>query len=515
MSGIAHSNDCQVLVVDDDPLFCDHVCRLLEPDGYQVLVARDAYDALAASRSIRPDAVLIDVVLPDIEGPQLCRLLRQTPGFEAIPVVFITARESSQVLKDCLLAGGNDFLRKSHVEVELPLRLANHLRLKHEHDLLRRRNQELDSLLYFARLLNRSLNVDNVLQSMVEELSQTLGADRVSVILWHQNSGKVVATAEAAGMGLELDLSKYPEIAQALTTRQTVYIEDVRTSDDLNLGCLEILDDLGLQSVLVVPLQTGGALLGTLFLRTLRPLSIPPEAVAFCQAAAEIACRALVNARLFEHVRAERDALLEHGHALFATPDVMRLQSNLTAEAMGIVTLISGYAELLLDPRDNGQLEVRQARALSLLQEQASNLEQIIRMMQLLQGRHGNREGAASEVVRSAMQEVQPLLHNSNVSLQVATATDFPIRGRERWCAFLLCLLRDLVRHDHAGGDWLLHIDQPQILLQRRCGGNEQYFWSSWHLWQDVADVFGGRLKAINAAQPTVAICFDSRNGDN
>jgi len=260
--------------------------------------------------------------------------------------------------------------------------------------------------------------------------------------------------------------------------------------------------------VLVVPLQTGGTMLGTLFLRTLRPHTIPQEAVAFCQAAAEIACRSLVNARLFEHVRAERDELLLHKRpAGLAAEAQNHLHLNLTAEALGIVTLISGYAELLLDPRDAGQLDVRQVRALALLQEQASYLEQLVRMMQLVNGRHSQKEGSAREILQHAVQEVRPLLHGRKFSVQVTAGEDFLLHGRERWHSFFVCLLREIAQREQDDARWTLHVDQAQVAIRRQ-GGAVASPQPAWPLWREVAAVLGGDLSLPEGLDAAASLRF-------
>ena len=148
----------EILVIDDDTVFVERAARLLAEEGYTVRCAANAYEALAAIKDGAPAAILLDVVLPDIEGPALCRLLRQHDHLSQTPIIFTTGRESDRVLVACMRAGGNDFIRKSHLPLELPLRLRHHLALKAERDRLVQRNRELSTLLYFARLLNRSLS---------------------------------------------------------------------------------------------------------------------------------------------------------------------------------------------------------------------------------------------------------------------------------------------------------------------------------------------------------------------
>lgn len=510
-----------VLVVDDEPIFIEKVRDLLSPRELAVMGAKNAYEALERSKTTRPEAILIDVVLPDIEGPQLCRLLRQTPGFEMTPIIFMTAQERERTIQDCLEAGGNDFIRKAQLDLELPVRLDNHLRTKHEHDRLLARNQELSTFLYFARLLNRSLSLHSVLQSMVEELGQILNADRCSVILWREDAGRVLATAETVDSNIELELRRYPEIEEALETRQPVYIPDIRQDTTARQRQRAVdLDNLGIESILVVPLQTGGELLGTLFVRTARPNRIEPEAVSFCQAAAEIACRALLNAQLFEQIRAERDELrtLERGASAPAQPSeddgiamerVQDVQANITAEALGTINLISGYAELLTEPADRERLDARQFRALQHIQSKCQTLEQIVRLYQLVPARARSEPTAMSTLVNQLAQELAPRLSEREVRISVTCESDWEVPDRDDYRRFLFGLLHQHLQQLPGNTELSITIQQRALRITSpsdlfapapRAEAGE----STVAIWHELASLYGISLMHRVAGQEGV-----------
>jgi DNA-binding response OmpR family regulator len=116
----------RVLVVDDDPTVSDVVRRYLEQDGCEVRLAADGADGLAAIAAERPDLVVLDLMMPGIDGIEVCRRVRrQLPD---LPVVMLTAlgEEADRVLG--LEVGADDYLTKPFSPRELVLRIRSVLR---------------------------------------------------------------------------------------------------------------------------------------------------------------------------------------------------------------------------------------------------------------------------------------------------------------------------------------------------------------------------------------------------
>ena len=115
-----------ILVVDDDPTVSDVVRRYLERAGYSVTLAGDGRDALAAYERVRPDLVVLDLMLPGIDGLEVCRRLRASAP--DVPIVMLTAlgEESDRVLG--LQLGADDYVTKPFSPRELVLRVQSVLR---------------------------------------------------------------------------------------------------------------------------------------------------------------------------------------------------------------------------------------------------------------------------------------------------------------------------------------------------------------------------------------------------
>jgi DNA-binding response OmpR family regulator len=118
-------NAGRVLVVDDDPTVADVVRRYLERDGYAVLLAGDGETALRLAAEHRPDLVVLDLMLPGIDGLEVCRRLRAESN---VPVVMLTAlgEESDRIVG--LQLGADDYVSKPFSPKELTLRVGSVLR---------------------------------------------------------------------------------------------------------------------------------------------------------------------------------------------------------------------------------------------------------------------------------------------------------------------------------------------------------------------------------------------------
>src|SRR3954471_8313706 len=116
----------RVLVVDDDPTVSDVVRRYLEQDGCQVRLAADGADGLAAVAAQRPDLVVLDLMMPGIDGIEVCRRPRR--DLPDLPVVMLTAlgEEADRVLG--LEVGADDYVTKPFSPRELVLRIRSALR---------------------------------------------------------------------------------------------------------------------------------------------------------------------------------------------------------------------------------------------------------------------------------------------------------------------------------------------------------------------------------------------------
>ena len=134
----------RILVVDDQPTNVRLLEAILSPLGYDVPTASSGEEALRAIAEREPDLVLLDVVMPGMDGYEVCERIRERPETAYLPVVMITASGDEQKVR-ALRAGADDFLSKPVDRSELIARVASLARIKRYQDTIRRQASELAS----------------------------------------------------------------------------------------------------------------------------------------------------------------------------------------------------------------------------------------------------------------------------------------------------------------------------------------------------------------------------------
>jgi len=134
----------KLLVVDDTPMNVKLLGDLLVARGYRVVTAASGLEALARLETERPDLVLLDVVMPEMSGYEVCRRIRANPATAMVPVVMVTALDPAQERVKGIEAGADDFLTKPINQPELLARVRSLLRIKALHDELVELNRTLE-----------------------------------------------------------------------------------------------------------------------------------------------------------------------------------------------------------------------------------------------------------------------------------------------------------------------------------------------------------------------------------
>lgn len=140
----ATSAKTRVLVVDDQPPNIRLLEAILAPRGYDVLPASSGEEALALLEQSEVDLVLCDIVMPGMDGYEVCRAIRERPATAYLPVVMVTASGDEQKIK-ALEAGADDFLTKPINQSELLARVASLARIKRYQDTIKRQSDELSA----------------------------------------------------------------------------------------------------------------------------------------------------------------------------------------------------------------------------------------------------------------------------------------------------------------------------------------------------------------------------------
>jgi diguanylate cyclase (GGDEF)-like protein/PAS domain S-box-containing protein len=133
-----------ILIVDDESQNRNLLEALLKPEGYATATAGTGEEALTAVHRHPPDLILLDVVMPGMDGYQVARALKGHPATSNIPIIMVTAQTDRSALFEGLDAGAEEFLTKPVNRAELWLRVRNLLRLKELRDLLDAQNEHLE-----------------------------------------------------------------------------------------------------------------------------------------------------------------------------------------------------------------------------------------------------------------------------------------------------------------------------------------------------------------------------------
>jgi CheY-like chemotaxis protein len=155
--------DSKILVVDDTPQNVKLLASVLTGHGYTVITAATGEQALESVAAERPDLVLLDVVMPGMDGYEVCRRLRAAEQTALLPVVMITASEQEERIK-ALEAGADDFVTKPFDQAELLARMRSLLRVKRYQDKVREQTAELQRW---------NTVLEERVSEQVEELSRT------------------------------------------------------------------------------------------------------------------------------------------------------------------------------------------------------------------------------------------------------------------------------------------------------------------------------------------------------
>ncbi len=187
----------KILLVDDDELNTSLLARAL--DEYQVVSCNCGRDAIRLASEFRPDLILLDISMPELDGFEVCLHIKQTSELSQIQIIFLTGMTGPAVIDKCFKAGAVDFISKPFGLIEIRARVRTHLRLKRATDALNAQNLQLAKTISeqklnitlarnILRLINREppryidLSADTCLfvESMVKPCHQE-GGDHLQV----------------------------------------------------------------------------------------------------------------------------------------------------------------------------------------------------------------------------------------------------------------------------------------------------------------------------------------------
>jgi class 3 adenylate cyclase/DNA-binding response OmpR family regulator len=147
----------RILIVDDEPNAQYIFESMLLHEGYRLSYASRGREALAQIDELEPDLILLDVMMPEMDGFEVCRHIKSVDRWRHIPVILITALDGKNILVRGLDAGADEFVTKPVTGSELRARVRSMLRIKTQYDLLHAQRQQLDAALKLSDKLANDL----------------------------------------------------------------------------------------------------------------------------------------------------------------------------------------------------------------------------------------------------------------------------------------------------------------------------------------------------------------------
>lgn len=138
-----NSSPASILVVEDSPINQKILKNLLEREGYRIRTANHGKEALGLMQAEVPDLVVLDILMPEMDGFELCRLLKQQPGLRDIPVIFISSLDNTTDKLSGFAAGGVDYITKPFHPAEVLVRISTHLQICRLQRQLEEKNRQI------------------------------------------------------------------------------------------------------------------------------------------------------------------------------------------------------------------------------------------------------------------------------------------------------------------------------------------------------------------------------------
>jgi DNA-binding response OmpR family regulator len=121
------SIDAKILIVDDDQTWLNTLPKLLEPWKFKVTTLADPQQFWTVLKSVCPDVLVLDIKMPQIDGFELCQVLRNDPHWQQLPVLFVSALDASKTQNQAFTVGADDYLCKPVLAAQLANRILNRL----------------------------------------------------------------------------------------------------------------------------------------------------------------------------------------------------------------------------------------------------------------------------------------------------------------------------------------------------------------------------------------------------
>jgi len=180
-----------ILIVDDNPTNLDILQARLAAHNYEILTATDGEAGLALAKEKQPDLMLLDIMMPKMDGIEVCRQLRADPSLPFMPIIMVTAKADSKDVVVGLEAGGDEYLTKPVDHAALVARVKSMLRIKDLHDTVRNQAARLEEQSAQLAAWNRTLE-----EKVAAQLAELARVGRLKRFLSPQLAEVIVSSGD-------------------------------------------------------------------------------------------------------------------------------------------------------------------------------------------------------------------------------------------------------------------------------------------------------------------------------
>ncbi len=328
-----------IMVIDDALETLNFLVDMLTGQGYAVLPIPDGHLAISSAQTDPPDLILLDVMMPDMDGYQVCEQLKADARTRDIPIIFLSVLDKVENKVKAFSSGGADYITKPFHIQEVSARIKTHLTLRNlqrqlgEQNLhLERINAELTreiaehqqaekTLRHYTDRLETMHKIDQAILAArspetiavaaISRIRNLLDCQRAVVIeVTETGQIKKLASESSGAIALKTSVDVYQEIFEGqswdtLNKGIVQGIEDLGTSQHRHSPLQKILYEEGVRSYIIVPLCVHDELIGTLHLEADRSRAFTADHVSAAVEIAVLLAVAIRQARLYE--RAQRE----------------------------------------------------------------------------------------------------------------------------------------------------------------------------------------------------------------
>lgn len=228
----------KILVIDDLPENVFMLQDRLEHEGYEVITAYNGSTGIEKALSELPDLILLDVMMPDITGIEVCRRLVNDPKTKDIPIILVTAKSGADDTKEGLEAGAFDYIKKPFNRIELLARVKSALKLSEAHKLILEAEKR-DTFMATVVTANHKIKQPLTLLSLSSAaIKRELEKDKISKDLILKRMNYIdIAIKEITDI-----LNQLNEIRTPILSKYTSNIKMVKLDEDINDDNKEVLE---------------------------------------------------------------------------------------------------------------------------------------------------------------------------------------------------------------------------------------------------------------------------------